>query len=102
MSNESEMKKGVLKTITYPTGGSTEFVYEANKTMYKNMIELCGGLRIKQIKTTDGSGQEILRTYEYGSNGCGTLIRYPDIIDTGSESFVWDLQGNVRHIWSPH
>ena len=96
-SNENEMKKGILKKITYPTGGSTEFTYEANKAMYKNMIVFCGGLRIKQIKTTDDFGKEILRTFVYGSNGYGTLIRYPDIIDTGYESFVWDLRGNVNY-----
>jgi hypothetical protein len=30
-SNETAMKLGVLKKITYPTGGKTELIYEANK-----------------------------------------------------------------------
>ncbi len=29
-SNETEMKKGVLKKVNYPTGGSASFVFEAN------------------------------------------------------------------------
>ena len=72
--DENEMQKGVLKKIIYPTGGSTEFVYEANRTKYLNNTVLCGGLRINQIKSTSAAGQDILRTFEYGNDGCGTLV----------------------------
>ena len=97
-SQEDEMKKGVLKKITYPTGGSTEFIYEANKTKsVNNSTVFCGGLRIKQIKTTESAGQEILRTFEYGSDGLGKLVRYPDIREAASENIIWNLQGNRQY-----
>jgi len=94
-SDENEMQKGVLKKIIYPTGGSTEFVYEANRTKYLNNTVLCGGLRISQIKTTSAAGQDILRTFVYGNDGCGTLVLYPDIYFTASENVIWKLQGEV-------
>jgi len=93
--NENEMQRGVLKKITYPAGGSTEFFYEANRTKYINNTVLCGGLRIKQIKTTSAAGQDILRTFEYGNDGCGYLVLYPDILGAASENIIWNMQGEV-------
>ncbi len=71
---------GVLKKITYPTGGTTEFVYELNK--YKDSrtqeIKNSGGLRIKTITTAEGIDVNN-KTYAYGfgESGYGTLPLEP-------------------------
>jgi YD repeat-containing protein len=72
--NEMYMQLGTLNSITYPTGGRTEFVYEANR--YKDpvnySINLAGGLRIKQIKHVDPLGANtMVRTFKYGVNEDG-------------------------------
>lgn len=63
-----------LKSITYPTGGMTQYTYESNR--YRELAEKDmngGGLRIKQIKSTDGvTGQSIIRDYVYGLNESGS------------------------------
>ncbi|WP_119792860.1 hypothetical protein [Flavobacterium anhuiense] len=87
-SNPEDMKIGMLKTITYPTGGKTEFEYEGNKVMslYNvngNPIKDCGGLRIKTVTEKDKNGTEIKKKeYTYGLNedGIGQIpsYLYPD------------------------
>lgn len=42
-SNEQMAKSGILEKITYPTGGYTEFQYEANEYWGKPDFNLCGG-----------------------------------------------------------
>lgn len=71
--NTQFIKEGVLKKITFPTGGYTEFDYESNKYLDDNGVPtLAGGLRVKQIKSSDGSSsQPIIKTYVYGSDGSG-------------------------------
>ena len=60
-------KEGVLKKITYPTKGYTEFDYENNKYDFNGTTKLAGGLRVKSIKSTAGlSTQPILKRYTYG------------------------------------
>lgn len=61
---------GVLKKITYPTGGSTEFTFENNQ-YYDNGIKTGGGLRVSQIKNTDADGHSYYKTYKYGSGESG-------------------------------
>lgn len=72
--NASTMQLGILKKITYPTRGYSEFTYEphrANGQMY-------GGLRIAEIKSYD-KNKNLLETklYKYGYNedGNGRAIR---------------------------
>lgn len=97
-TNENKKKSGVLKKITYPTGNSTEFIYETNKVMYVNQLKACGGLRVKQIKTTDDAGQTMLRTFEYnGTNGYGTMVAMPDIAYSGYESLFLDMSGSMSY-----
>ena len=88
-SNPEDMKIGMLKTITYPTGGKSEFEYEGNKIMSlynvgDNPIKNCGGLRIKSITEKDKNGTEIKKKeYKYGLNedGIGQIPSYlfPDL-----------------------
>lgn len=81
-SKESSMRMGMLKKITYPTGGTTEFIFEGNETTFQNNIVPCGGMRIAQIKTTDGNGKLIVRSFEYP---VGSLILFPYQKYTGIE-----------------
>lgn len=75
-ADEIYMKYGVLDSITYPTGSTDKFVYEAHRYRDTNdSIKQAGGLRIKQIITKDTNSQETkVRTFTYGSkeDGCGT------------------------------
>lgn len=97
-ANEAKMKSGILRQITYPTGSSTEFVYEINKFLYANQIRNCGGLRIKQIRTMDDTGQIQLRTFEYnGTNGYGSLVSMQNMVSSGFESLYLNLSGSMTH-----
>ena len=75
-------KYGMLKDITYPTGGKAEFVYGPNyfqPNQYFSLIDLTpmrqdptsavmgGGLRLEQQIITDPqTGQQEIYTYQYG------------------------------------
>lgn len=57
------MQMCILKSIQYPTGGSTTFNYETNRTGTKSYI---GGLRIMEIINKDHNGIILeQKTYEY-------------------------------------
>jgi hypothetical protein len=65
--NPVYVKEGVLKKITFPTGGSTEFDFESNKYLYQSAPRLAGGLRVKKIVSKDKpNGPAIVKTYKYG------------------------------------
>jgi len=64
ISSEEMMKLGMIQKITYPTGGTDEFDYEANK--YGVGYD-CGGLRTKEVKKNSGNGQTEKRTYAYST-----------------------------------
>ncbi|MEM6768566.1 MAG: hypothetical protein AAF655_26745 [Bacteroidota bacterium] len=49
------MKAGILKQITYPTGGYSEFEYEAHKLLPSSST-IYGGLRIKKISNYSSPG----------------------------------------------
>lgn len=72
--NLEAMKSGVLKKIIYPTGGSSEFIYENNKCTLNGApgTPINGpGLRISQIKSADNNGVISFKTYKYGANESG-------------------------------
>lgn len=74
------MKSGVLKKVIYPTGGSSEFIYELNRCLDHNGIARdAGGLRIQQIKAINKKGTALLKTYKYGinENGVGVTELFP-------------------------
>jgi len=66
--NYLETQKGVMKKITYPTGGTTEYIYEGNSywSAITKKEEKAGGIRIKEI-TTVTKGDSIKTKLEYSS-----------------------------------
>jgi len=77
-SDEAMMKIGVLNKITYPTGGSSLFEYEAHRYNDEfGMSKIAGGLRIRSITEEDGNGGIMYRHFRYGlnENGLGNLFQ---------------------------
>lgn len=102
--DEQMMQANILTSVTYPTGGQTQFEYEAHRFNGHDMIAsseinhgqtprltIGGGLRVKRTISTAGDGSTpIIRTYEYGINGNGlanciaepTLETFIDVYDS--------------------
>lgn len=72
--NPAYLTEGVLKRISYPTGGYTEFSFEPNK-YYEPLTsteETAGGLRIERIESYEGAGSApVVKTYKYGLGESG-------------------------------
>lgn len=106
--NANFMQAGILKKITYPTGGFTSFTYEPHE--YSSVVskglnsifdlinttsnEEAGGLRISEIisNATDPSSPPISKKYYYvndfktsgaNSTSSGILNGYPDYFEEG-------------------
>jgi len=114
-SNAEDMKVGMIKSITYPTGGTTTFDYEANQ--YKdnsNVIRQCGGLRIKNIINDGKYGSKSLkREFTYGKNedGIGKIPSYlmpdPNFRNSFEESKTTyliedDVMPNIGQAWGTY
>jgi YD repeat-containing protein len=56
---------GMLKKVTYPSGGSAEYTYEGNLSSNGTT----GGMRLAQAKLTDNNGNVHYKTYKYGITG---------------------------------
>lgn len=75
---------GMLKKITYPTGGEIEFEYENHKfNLFGNEIT-AGGARIKKQKIKDDNGKYRIFSYEYKNNNISSgyinnIPKYGDI-----------------------
>ncbi len=85
--NPSAMQLGILKKITYPTRGYSEFAYEAHRADNQTY----GGLRIAGIKNYDSAGNlQESKWYKYGNNddGNGRAIRRVDSYDYMVPSLV--------------
>ena len=87
---------GVLEEVTYPTGGSTRFVYEPNSFFDNdaNAEIQGGGLRVKQMisdvgeRQSDGSFTYIETRYDYTDNNgrsSGILIQKPEYVQLDLE-----------------
>jgi YD repeat-containing protein len=89
--NLNGTRSGVLKKITFPTGGSREFFYEQNKYML-GTVKDCGGLRLAQTITVDGSGVNLTKSYKYGisESGYGTLPLIPNVHNMSYETMHHD------------
>lgn len=89
--DDAKMQVFILKKIQFPTGGTTEFEYEANKANSKDV----GGLRIKNITTTASLYETpLIKRYKYGlsENGAGKLLKNPYTLNAFmnfSESWIY-------------
>lgn len=71
--DEEYMMCGTLNKITYPTGSTDEFFYEAHRYITgEENVRIAGGLRIRQIKTKNEEQEMKVRTFKYGKNESGT------------------------------
>ena len=70
---------GLLKKITFPTGGTSEFEYENHKFIFNEREYLAGGARIKKQILNDDNGSRRVLNYEYLQNGVssGVVNNFP-------------------------
>src|SRR5690606_12809090 len=91
-------QSGVLKKITYPTGGSSEFIYELNRYRHysSNQVKDGPGLRIYQIISNDKNGTKSLKTYKYGEDrtGYGTIDMVPEMVNMAQETHYYYFMPN--------
>jgi hypothetical protein len=96
--NLAALKSGVLRKITFPTGGSTEFTFE-NNSYISNMDRQSKpgpGLRVSQVTTDDNRGTISTKVYKYGVNesGYGFIDMEPGLNMMASEAFYHFELGN--------
>ena len=81
--DEVAMQAGILTSVTYPTGGRTEFSYEAHRYIDDHgTSHMAGGLRIRQIRDVESNGNVLYRNFRYSTyadhiNGGGVLNVVP-------------------------
>jgi hypothetical protein len=87
---------GMLKTITYPTGGQTEFIYEGNMYNYGD----APGIRIGEVISKPVGGNDIHKIYKYGINedGYGFINEYLRPGSFSRKDLVV-IEGNEMHFW---
>ncbi|WP_290712077.1 DUF5977 domain-containing protein [Flavihumibacter sp. CACIAM 22H1] len=81
--SEIHMKAALLNRITFPTGGYTEFDFEAHQynSTYNgsNAVKIGAGLRIKSLKSFNATGELAFEeTYKYGLNESGVGVKLFD------------------------
>ncbi|WP_157966026.1 hypothetical protein [Cognataquiflexum aquatile] len=72
------LKEAVLRRITFPTGGYTEFDFEPHQYQESGTTKYGGGLRVKRIKSVTGT-QTNFKEYKYGTNESGNGWKNFDI-----------------------
>ena len=81
--DEAAMQAGILTSVTYPTGGRTEFSYEAHRYIDDyGVSHMAGGLRIRQIRDVESDGNVLYRNFRYSTysthiDGGGVLSVIP-------------------------
>ena len=79
---EAKMKSWILEKITYPTGGYSEFSYEAHQE-----INMVGGLRIGAMTTKDEQwGPPLTKSFSY---------ELPRIYNGPFNGYYTDMQGGL-------
>lgn len=100
-------QSGILQTIKYPTGGTTKFEYENNKTDV-----MVGGLRVKKITHTDSvASKTIVTEYDYkdsGGQSSGQTLYSPvnyyqyQIMEGNTDYPVYRLEGDAIYPLFPN
>jgi hypothetical protein len=111
--NDAFARSGMLKKITYPTGGYTSFEYEMNRYLDNSVSTQGAGMRIKKMTLHDPvSNKSSVREYKYGLNesGNGTVSFYPKKEDyfrtmyryrTDGMGIMWEY-AEQRFSWGDH
>ena len=95
------MDANMLKRITYPTGGYTEYYYEPHRFEGKHVVtnivrnnaslDEGGGLRVVKVKSVNKEKTDsVTWTYSYGKNGDGLAI---SVDEPTLDTFVQIYQG---------
>ena len=88
------MKIGMLKQIVYPTGGFTNFTYEAHKETPSSST-IIGGLRIASIVDNDGFGNTVTKNYSYPQGilytGTVSYAQYPNMNSNVAPGSNWNI-----------
>ncbi|QLE02018.1 RHS repeat protein [Galbibacter sp. BG1] len=93
-----------LKKIMYPTGGSSEYIYEHNSFKEGGDVIKGGGIRIKKIIKRDGGNGKLVREFKYGrdENGYGykTVPINHKLFTNEGVNFLYDYDRPLpqRHI----
>jgi hypothetical protein len=87
------LTEGVLKRITYPTGGYTEFEFETHQ-FYESGAKYAGGIRVKKITSLASANDvPLIKTYKYGLGGNGygqkMFSNYMGYYVTEDKRFCW-------------
>ncbi|MCP9610513.1 hypothetical protein [Coprobacter tertius] len=93
-AGELTCRRGVLKSIVFPTGGITQFDYEQNYYgPEKTPARLVGGLHIREIREYDPvSGKTMIKRLEYGP---GSMLHIPNDYDYYySQEIEYYVNGN--------
>lgn len=109
--NEEIMKRGILRQIIYPTGGSVNFDFEANKyqeDMHANYLNysqrlplIGGGLRIRSINYLDANATTLSKQiyYRYGDLEEGTgVLMYRPLLTTDPDSYYYGIENYEQTI----
>ena len=96
---ESKMRAEILTSVRYPTGGRTEYEYEAHRyskkaSVYPFAVETCavdgmaGGLRIKSMTDYASDGKPETRVFDYteGGRSSGILSGQVENYVSGTET----------------
>lgn len=80
--NSATIHIASLKRITYPSGGYSEVVYEPMDYFDGDSTRRGGGIRVKQVRVSDGDARthnDMVTEYEYkdGTNSSGKILYQP-------------------------
>ncbi|UBM59226.1 hypothetical protein LAG90_00955 [Marinilongibacter aquaticus] len=86
------LKEGVLRKVTYPTGGFTLYDFEPHQYYDGSSNVLAGGLRVKEIANHGADGALAgYRRYVYGNGGIGKLPTnwLPSSVSVPKINYLW-------------